>query len=173
VSFRLRFVPPTVGPSGDPADLDDALYGLGDAGATAEIALADYRLALYGTGLVELADGCRSLLAIADGGPPRETDQGLRELIPQAPRDAAFDQWAFPVRMTNIPVLVFAVTPRDTWIATLTHMESEGFPLGVLPDRDLPEPVCVPTGEVVAQAGGYLKDVHAAARAAFPRARLP
>jgi hypothetical protein len=169
VSFRLRYLPATSArPAGAPRDLDDALYDLAEAGARGLIELDGYELSLDGTGVVELARGCRSLLAIVDGGTPAPDDEELRSELPGAAADAALDQWLFSSFMSQMPVLLFAVAPETTWIATRTHEEAEGWPLVVLEGRDLAAPVAVPTAEVRTQALGYLGASEADARAAFP-----
>jgi hypothetical protein len=169
MSFRLRYRPPTSPPpAGAPADLDDALYDLAEAGAAGRIELDGYELSLDGTGVVELARGCRSLLAIVESGAPAPADDDLRTELPDAPGDAALHQWVFSSFMSLLPVLVFAVAPETTWIATRTHEETEGWPLVVLEGRDLAGPVAVPTAEVREQARGFLADCEANVRAAFP-----
>jgi hypothetical protein len=150
VSFRLRFSAP------QRAIESMDLYGVAEAGATARIELDGYALDLDGTGVVELARGCESLLAILQGGAPAPADEELRAELPGAPAGAAFHQWLFSSFMYRMPVLIFAITPQTTWIATRTHEETEGWPLIALEGRDLAEPVVVPTAEVEAQARGYL-----------------
>jgi hypothetical protein len=150
VSFKLSFdAPPRAAPSAD-------LYDLAEAGAAARIELDGYELPLDGTGVVELAKGCRSLLAIIEGGEPAPADEELRPELPHAPTDAVLHQWLFSSFMLRIPVLIFAVTPETTWIATRTHEEAEGWPLVVLEGRDLADPVTVPTADVETEARGYL-----------------
>ena len=166
MSLALRYSPAAVA-AGQPSDLDDALYDLAEAGARAAIELDGYELVLDGTGVVELARGCRSLLAIIGGAPPAPADAELREVVPDAPEDASMHQWLFSSWMTQIPVLIFAVTAGTTWIATRTHAEREGWPLVVLAGRDLPEPVELPTSDVQREARGLLAACEANARSAF------
>jgi hypothetical protein len=167
VSFRLRYDPAPAA-AGDPADLDDALYELAAAGARAWVCLDGYELALDGTGVVELARGCRALLGVIEGDAVPQRDEELRPFVPGAPPEAKLCQWLFSSWMSWIPVVIFAVTPATAWIATRTHAESEGWPLVVLEGRDLSEPVAVPTAEVEHEARGFLDACLANARDVFP-----
>jgi hypothetical protein len=169
MTFRLRYRPPPSPPEPTvPTDLDDALYDLADAGASAQVELDGYELPLSGTGVVELARGCRSLVEIIDGGTPVPDDDELRTVLARASADAALHQWLFSSWMQDIPVLIFAVTSTTTWIATRTHTETPGWPLVALEGRDLPNPVTVPTALVKSEARGYLAACEADARTAFP-----
>jgi hypothetical protein len=165
MTFRLHYAPPPDRPRAHAsADLDDALYDLAAAGATARIELDGYELPLDGTGVVELAHGCRSLLAILAGGAADPADAELRTEIPDAPAEAVFHQWLFSSFMSRLPVVVFAVTPVTTWIATRTHEEAQGWPLVALEGRDLPAPVSVPTSDVRTQVRRYLSACETDAR---------
>jgi hypothetical protein len=168
MSFRLLLLPPPQAPARRtvPAvDPDDALYDLADAGARAVVELDGYRLELSGIGVAELAKGCRSLLAIIDGAAPLLADEELRGELPGAAPEAVIHQWLFSSWMYRIPVLIFAVTPARTWIATRTHEEGPGWPLVVLAGRDLAELVAVDTGEVKGELNAFLEACGAAARA--------
>ena len=165
MSLRLSYTPPRA-PIAPAVDHEAALYELAAAGARGAIELDGYVLTLDGTGLVELAAGCRSLLVIIDGGAPAPADAQLRSVLPAAPDEAAFHQWLFSSWMTWIPALVFAVTRSTTWIATRTHAERAGWPLVVLEDRDLPGAVAEPTVELAREARAFLARCEADARAA-------
>lgn len=172
MSFRLGYDPADAA-AGDPADLDDALYELAAAGARASICLDGYELPLDGTGVVELVRGCRALLGVIDGNAPSPLDEELRPVVRGASPEAKLCQWIFSSWMMSIPVIIFAVTPATTWIATRTHEEREGWPLVVLAGRDLGEPVAVPTAQVEREARGFLEACLANARSVFPSRDWP
>jgi hypothetical protein len=156
VSFWLDYAPPPVPPEPTAADPDDALYDLAEAGATATVALDGYRLPVRWTGLVELARGCRALLAVIATGTGHPGDEDLRRRLPDVPDGAVLHSWLFASYQYELPLLVFAVEAAMTTVYTRTRSETPaGTPI-VLEGRDLRDPVRVATAAVAAQARGFL-----------------
>jgi hypothetical protein len=156
VSFRITYAPPPRRPENLPDDPEEALYDLGDAGATAGVELDGYALPLHGIGLVELGRACRALLEVLDTGTPRSGDEDLRAALPGVSEGALLHSWLFGSYQYLLPMLVFAVDGAETLIFTRTWEESDVGALVALDGRDLEDPVPVPTATVAQQARRFL-----------------
>jgi hypothetical protein len=158
-------------PQGADPDIEDVVYQLALAGASATLEVGGYALSLGGTGIVELLRASASLVDVLMGAGHTKSHEDVRGELPGVASGATLHAWVFGSFMAWLPVVVFAI--EDEWVSiyTRTHAEAPGAPLVVLEGRDNEQPVRVARLLVLEQTRAFVARCVKIAETRVPGAR--
>jgi len=139
---------------GEEYDLVSAFYDYGPAGASAEIAIGDYRLYLSELKFINWVRQCLLLAEQILSGDLDQSDL-LRRSMPDLPARSHAHYWIVADAPAHAPVLVFAVCGDDVLIYTRTAVDEDGLTLRT-DRRDRTEPVIVPRRLVLDEIRAFL-----------------